>query len=324
MSQMLGVQEASLKKWMNLNDEEQAGSGAKLGRPEVISAEVKMKIRSCYVAHYKQWGPSVVVDWCKRENLGKYSTSTVSKAIEDIKESSPKKEKPRRYEITAPMVMWSEDGAGFREFGKKKELLILQDECSRFKVNTKLVGGPAHGEDVYDYLKEAFGEHGAPLILKHDGDKIFDEENVRSLLDEYHVVDLKSPPHYPPYNGKMERAVRDIKSFERAMKRKRSPFDLKGRITEAIHDLNEERPRPMLSGKTAREVFDGGRVKLPDRKKFYNEVERRVKSLKSDSRSRKEVDDARRRAVANVLLENGLMKQITEEVRASDRKAEES
>ena len=45
---------------------------------------------------------------------------------------------------------------------------------------------------MYEYLKEDFDEHGPPLILKHDGGRIFDDD-VRGLLREYRVVDLKSP-----------------------------------------------------------------------------------------------------------------------------------
>jgi len=161
--------------------------------------------------------------------------------------------------------------------------------------------------NVYDYLREAFEQHGASLILKHDGGKIFSEAKVQDLLREYGVIDLTSPPHYPPYNGKMERSVRDIKSYVRAMKRKHSPLTLSGRIATAIHDLNEERPRPMLGGKTAREVFADRALPLPDRRRFLMEIERRERWLASISCSRREQDDARRRAVAEVLLEHGLM-----------------
>lgn len=121
------------------------------------------------------------------------------------------------------------------------------------------------------------------------------------------MIELTSPPYYPPYNGKMERSVRDLKSYVRAMKRKHSPLALSGRIAAAIHDLNEQRPRPVLGGKTAREVFADQVLPLPDRRKFQREIERRERWLASAACSRKEQDDARRRAVAEVLLEHGLM-----------------
>jgi len=116
------------------------------------------------------------------------------------------------------MAVWAEDGAGFRERGRKKELLVIQDEHSRYKVNHRLVDGPATGEDVCDYLEQAFEQHGAPLVLKHDGGAIFHTEGVRNLLRRWGVIELTGPRYYPQYNGKKERSIRDIKSYERAMR----------------------------------------------------------------------------------------------------------
>jgi transposase InsO family protein len=312
MAEVMGVKPASLKRWMVRREGGGRSVVKKRGRPQVVPASVRLKIRNCYIAHYKQWGPRVLASWVRREGLGNYSHGTISTIIEDLKEKTVPKDKPRRYEITAPNVMWSEDGAGFRERGRKKELLLVQDECSRFKINTRLVDGPANSENVCDYLREAFDKHGAPLILKHDGGSIFHEEDVNKLLAEYGVISLKSPPRYPPFNGKMERSVRDIKSYERAMNKHEVTSSLKDRINAAIHDLNEERPRPILGGKTAREVFKGDSQTLPDRKRFYKEVRLYEQLSLSYACSRKQKDAARRRAVELVLLRQGLLKEITD------------
>jgi len=311
-AKVLGMEKPSLVRLMNRPKKTPGQSRKKIGRPKVISAEVGMKIRNCFLAHHQQWGPTVLACWAEREGLGRYSPDTIAKVIEPVKEPEPPKEPPRRYEITAPGVMWSEDGAGFKEHRKKKELLILQDECSRFKVNDNLVDGPANGAEVHLYLKEAFEKHGPPLILKHDGDSIFHEENVEQLLAEHLVVSLTSPPHYPPYNGKMERAVRDVKSYERALKRNSPTSTLEDRIAAAIHDLNEERPRPMLGGKTAREAFESDGAPLPDREEFYEQVMSLERWRQGESPSRRERNDARRIAVRRVLLRHGLMKEVKE------------
>jgi len=76
---------------------------------------------------------------------------------------------------------------------KHMELLALQDECSRFKLNHRLAPGPANARHVYDYLKEAFEKHGPPLVIKHDGDKIFHEKKVIELFEKYDVVALTRP-----------------------------------------------------------------------------------------------------------------------------------
>ena len=312
MAEVMGIKYESLKRCMDRLEGQRPVGNKKAGRPLAVPARVRLEIRNCYIRHYKQWGPSILAQWCRRQGLGDYSPSTIASVIEDMRDCNPPKDKPRRYEITAPNVMWSEDGAGFRDYGRKRELLLLQDECSRYKVNNRLVKGPASSDDVYDYLREAFDKHGAPLVLKHDGDSIFHEERACRLLDEYGVINLKSPARYPPFNGKMERSIRDIKSYERAMKRFYFDSTLQERLAAAIHDLNKERPRPVLGGRTAREVFEDRHRPLPDRRKFYKEVMETEQMMLSESYTRKQRDDGRRRAVELVLLRHGLMKNITD------------
>jgi transposase InsO family protein len=312
MAEVMGIKYESLKRCMDRLEGQRPVGKKKTGRPLAVPARVRLEIRNCYIRHYKQWGPSTLAQWCRRQGLGNYSPSTIARVIEDMRDCDPPKAKPRRYEITAPDVMWSEDGTGFRDYGRKKELLLLQDECSRYKVNNHLVKGPATSDDVYDYLREAFDKHGAPLVLKHDGDSIFNEERVCKLLEDYGVINLKSPARYPPFNGKMERSIRDIKGYERAMRRFNPDSTLKERVASAIHDLNEERPRPVLSGRTAREVFEDKQRPLPDRQEFYKEVMKTKHIMLSVSCTRKQRDDAGRRAVQLVLLRQGLMKHITD------------
>lgn len=312
MAEVMGVKTSSLNRWTVRQEGASPACKKEIGRPRAVPAEVRLKIRNCYIQHYKQWGPRTLANWARREGLGDYSPGTISSIIDDLRDKPAPKEKPRRYEITSANVMWSEDGAGFRERGRKRELLIVQDEYSRFKVNTRLVKGPASAEDVCEYLREAFDKYGAPLVLKHDGGSIFHNEMVNGLLEEYGVVSLKSPPRYPPFNGKMERSVRDVKSFERAMGRIDKYSTLEYRIDAAIHDLNEERPRPVLGGKTALEAFKSGRKRLPDRLSFRKEVQLEEEKQATESCTRKQMDDARRRAIELVLLRQGLMKETTD------------
>jgi hypothetical protein len=309
MAEVLGISLGSLSRWID----RQAASRrepAIRGRPERMSTEVKEKIRTCYVEHYRQWGPRVLASRAHREGLGRYHPDTIARVIEDLKDPPEPKPKPRRYEITVPGAMWSEDGAGFRERGRKKELLVLQDECSRFKTNWRLASGPATATDVVDYLKEAFEKYGPPLVLKHDGDAIFHERQVTDLLDRYDVVSLTSPSHYPPFNGKKERSIRDIKSYERAVRRHTRRTRLWERLAKAIGDLNDERPRPVLGGRTAREVFAGDSSMLPDRQTFRKEVRELETTLLGEACSRRGQAAVRRKAVEAVLLRYGLFKEM--------------
>jgi transposase InsO family protein len=308
----MGVKPESLKRRMARQEIESPHPAPPRGRPEVIPEPVRERLRERYRESYKQWGPTVLAAWAEREGLGSYSPTTIARVIEDLKDPEEPKEPPRRYEITDPGVMWSEDGAGFRDNGRKQELLVLQDECSRFKVNTRLVHGPAKATDVCDYLREAFDQYGPPLVLKHDGDSIFHEESVERLLTEYRVVSLTSPPHYPPFNGKMERAIRDIKSYTRAMKRHDRGLSLEERLDATLQDLNDVRPRPVLGGRTSREVFERKQNHLPDRNTFFTDVQTREASLLDEAASRKQRRQARQTAVELVLLRYGMMKEIND------------
>jgi transposase InsO family protein len=245
--------------------------------------------------------------WAIREGLGTWSAGTIARVIADLAPTPEEIPKPRKYEIAAPMAMWSEDGTCFKERGRKKELLVLQDECSRYKINRRLASGPAKASDVAAYLEEAFDRHGAPLVLKHDGGSIFHDEKVKNLLKEYEVVELTSPPCYPPFNGKKERSMRDIKSYERALRKHGRGASLSERIDITIRDLNDERPRPVLGGRTAIEVFGQDRTSLPNRKRFKIKVETRRIELEALAGSRKEIQAARRKAVTEVLMRYNLL-----------------
>jgi len=299
MAEVLGISRSSLSRWCQRQTQPAAGA-VRAGRPCVIPQSARDRLRKCYTGHYGQWGPQVLSAWACRIGLGKWSPETIAKVIADLKPVPLPKAPPERYEVTASGVMWSEDGAGFRDRGRKKELLVLQDECARFKVNHKLVKGPAKGEDVVSYLRAAFESQGPPLVLKHDGDKIFHDQQVQQLLDEYGVVGLTSPPGYPQYNGKKERSIRDIKSYERAMRRFGVKGSLAARLEETIDDLNDHRPRPVLGGRTAREVYESKRHQQ-NRGNFIREVRRKERILKEEAVSRRDRETAHRRAVEETL-----------------------
>jgi hypothetical protein len=309
MADVLNTTSPSLRRWRRRQGA-RSSEPAELGRPKVIPEEAREKIGNCYQKHVGQWGPQVLAFWCRREGVGDWCASTITEVIAPLRDEPEEKPDPIRYEITASQVMWSEDGAGLLEHGRKRELLIAQDEHARFKVNHKLVSGPACGDDVVSYLREAFERCGAPLVIKHDGDSIFHTAEMAQLLDEYEVLDLTGPRSYPQYNGKKERSIRDVKGYERALRRHGVKGTLWERLDETIRDLNEVRPRPVLGGRTAREVFTQDRIELPDRQQLRKEVDAAEQRLLAQARSRYEERRARRRAIEEVLLRYGLMKEM--------------
>jgi transposase len=82
---------------------------------------------------------------------------------------------------------------------------------------------------------------------------------------------------------------------------------LKARICVTMKDLNEDRPRPVLDGMTAKEAYGEGMSSLPDRRLFKKTVESEEKTLLLKATSRDDVRKARRRAIEQALLCYGLM-----------------
>ena len=102
--------------------------------------------------------------------------------------------------------------------------------------------------------------------------------------------------------------MRDIKSYERAMRRHGVGESLRKRLDATMQDLNEERPRPVLGGRTARETYENDRVALPDRRAFVGEIGDMARLFRETATSRHQRDRAHRRAVEAVLMRYGLMK----------------
>jgi transposase InsO family protein len=305
MAEALGIGPVALARWLQ---RQQCPSLVKRsGRPCVMDAATRVKVRECYSAHFGQWGPQVLAAWCRQEGLGDRSAGTLAAVIDDLREPKEVPAAPVRYEITVSNAVWSEDGSGFLQGGRKRELLVIQDEHSRRKLNWDLVAGPARSWNVALYLKWAFEKYGAPLVLKHDGDGIFHTPEIRALLEKYQVLDLTSPAGHPGYNGKQERSMRDIKSYERAMRKHGDKGSLEGRIRATIQDLNDDRPRPVLGGRTARETYNEGLNPLPDRRMFRASVASKEQELLASATSRSEASKAHRKAIEQTLWSYGLM-----------------
>ena len=306
MAATMGVSSDALLRWQCRRLE--AKAVCRRGRPSVIGAEARLAIRECYLEHFCQWGPQVLASWCRRESLGQWSHGTIASVIEDLRPQEEEKPPPVRYEATASNVLWSEDGTGFKQEGLKQELLVVQDDHARLKVNSRLVRGPAYGRDVAGCLRQAFERYGAPLVLKQDLEGINHAPEVKTLLEKYGVLSLASPPGTPRYNGKQERSMRDIKSMERAMRRAGPRSTLKCRIRVIMHDLNEDRPRPVLKGRTARETYEEGHHPLPNRSELRRKVERRERKILTEATSRADIRNARRWAIEETLVSYGLVK----------------
>jgi transposase InsO family protein len=87
----------------------------------------------------------------------------------------------------------------------------VEDLASRYKF-TPRAGEHVWGETVAVHLEQLFLRHGPPLVLKRDNGSNLNQQAVDEVLARYLVLPLNSPPHYPPCNGGIECAVRELKT----------------------------------------------------------------------------------------------------------------
>lgn len=215
-----------------------------------------------------------------------------------------------------PGLVWSLDDAELAKFADHKlHLHQVQDLASRYKF-TPLVGRQVLGEMVALHLKQLFERHGPPLVLKRDNGSNLNHQAVDEVLRRYLVVPLNSPPHYPPYNGAMEHAVRELKTLlvEKVLNHdstKESPVELWAEVL--AHDLNH-RARPCLHGHVACQVFQNARpaMKVYTRRKrrevfdWINELTTILMQVWA-VRTPRQAETARRLAVETWLQRNGVI-----------------
>lgn len=156
----------------------------------------------------------------------------------------------------------------------------IRDLASRYQFEPLTTTALATGEIVAARLSAMFDKYGPPLVIKLDNHGNLNNALVDAVLAEYMVIPLNSPPHYPPYNGSMEKGQDE---FQRALKTKLSGRKWRTLTEEdamnvlqlgsevAAHDLNQ-RPRPCLQGASARHYFEVGKR---DRKCYYDRNQRR-------------------------------------------------
>jgi hypothetical protein len=130
----------------------------------------------------------------------------------------------------------------------------LYDLASHYRFEPLVVPSES-GHRTAAFLDQAFRRHGAPLFLKRDNGSPFNCIEVDAVLIEHRVLPLNSPPHYPRYNGSMEKS---IDHFKNAMQSKLAqPVSDPTLITAAeatAHDLNH-RARRSLGGRTPCDVY---------------------------------------------------------------------
>lgn len=153
----------------------------------------------------------------------------------------------KRIEWKYPGTAWAIDATEVKIHDRKVILYATIDMASRYRLN-HLMSNETSALEVATHLTSLFIEHGAPLFLKRDNGSVFKNEIVDELLAKYGVIALNSPPHYPRYNGSIEKSIRDFKDVFR------------DQLEQTVHGLNH-RSRRCLKGRTACDVYHDDRLK---------------------------------------------------------------
>jgi transposase InsO family protein len=214
-----------------------------------------------------------------------------------------------------PGLVWSLDDALVRFAHHKLHLHQVQDLASRYKF-TPWVGERVLGETVAVHLEQLFLRHGPPLVLKRDNGSNLNQQAVDEVLARYLVMPLNSPPYYPPYNGGMECAVRELKTplVEKILAHGQIPESQVQTWAEVLaHDLNH-RSRPCLHGHAACRVFQDAKPALKaytlrKRREIFDWIHQLTRALIQVSavHTQRQVDTARRLAVETWLQRNGVI-----------------
>ena len=109
---------------------------------------------------------------------------------------------------TRPGSVWAADFHGPRPAvdGVYPDLLAVRDLAS----GRQLLWLPVRDQCAITLIQQLIGLftiHGAPLVLKCDNGSAFGSDAVQTLLQQFRVKSLYSPPRLPSYNGSIEAGI---------------------------------------------------------------------------------------------------------------------
>ena len=112
----------------------------------------------------------------------------------------------------APERPWQHLGADFMTFDGN-EYLILVDYYSKMPIVRKMPTSQCNAAKTVATLKEIFGEHGIPEIIRTDNGPQFSSHLFMEFTKEWHIDHELSSPRNPRSNGQAESAVKIVKGL---------------------------------------------------------------------------------------------------------------
>jgi transposase InsO family protein len=316
LCESLGLPYASFRRWQHRLEHGQPAifrPGPKKVAP--LNLE-ELHVHLCHLKHGRQRSRGVAGLY--RQYQDQISRRDLRALTEAVRREHTQQHQAKLHHITwqVPGLVCSLDDAELARFAHHKlHLHQVQDLASRYKF-TPWVGERVLGETVAIHLEQLFLRYGPPLVLKRDNGSNLNHQAVDEVLARHLVIPLNSPPHYPPYNGGMEYAVRELKTplVEKILASGPIPESQVQVWAEVLaHELNH-RSRECLGGQVACQVFQDAKPALEaytlrKRKRtldWINELTRTLVQV-SAVHTQRQVDTARRLAVETWLHRNGVI-----------------
>src|SRR5271157_3029138 len=312
----LGLSYATFRRWQHRREHGQPAF-CKPGPHKVAPLNLaELHLALCHLQHGHQ--RSRGVGSLYRQYQDQISRRDLQVLTDTMRRELAHRHQAELHHITwrVPGLVWSLDDAELARFAHHKLYLHqVQDLASRYKF-TPWVGKQVLGETVAVHVEQLFLQHGPPLVLKRDNGSNLNQQAVDEVLARYLVMPLNSPPHYPPYNGGMECAVRELKTplVEKIL----AGGPISGSQVQAwsevlAHELNH-RSRGCLDGHIACRVFQDAKPALQaytlrKRREIFDWINELTQALIQvlAVHTQRQVETARRRAVETWLQTNGVI-----------------
>jgi len=169
-----------------------------------------------------------------------------------------------------PNLAWAMDDCQKSEGVRAGTLHLhnLTDLGSRYRLPPLASHCLPCGEEVAGHLQHLFDRFDPPLFCKRDNGGNLNHLAVDQVLEQALVIPINSPPYQAPYNGAIEHAQGEFKSYLARWGWKAGTVDQLILLAEtAAHDLNHH-PRRCLNGTTAcRAYFAEHRIRYPSRQR---------------------------------------------------------
>jgi transposase InsO family protein len=312
----LGLPYASFRRWQHRLEHGQPAL-FKPGPQKVAPLKLEeLRVALCHLKHGRQ--RSRGVGRLYRQYQDQISRRDLRALTRTVRREMAHQHQAELRHITwqVPGLVWSLDDAELVRFADHKLYLHqVQDLASRYKF-TPWVGKQMLGETVAVHLEELFLQHGPPLVLKRDNGSNLNQQAVDEVLARYLVMPLNSPPHYAPYNGGMECAVRELKTplVDKILAGgPTSESQVQAWAEVLAHELNH-RSRGCLDGHIACRVFQKAKPALQAytlrrRREIFDWINGLTQALIQVSavRTQRQGETARRRAVETWLQTNGVI-----------------